>query len=81
MCWFALGCGAWFVSEELVGSGGGGWVREGMGRGGVRVGEVVHEDGGAFRHGCDGVFLDLRVGGEDAFGEALDHCAGEGEVL
>lgn len=49
--------------------------------GGVRVGEVVHEDGGPFRHGCDGVLLDLRVGGEDAFGEALDHCSGEGEVL
>lgn len=56
----------------------GGWVRNG---GFLRVGEVVHEDGGAFRHGCDGVFLDLRVGGQDAFGEALDHCAGEGEVL
>lgn len=60
--------------------------REGEWRGGgkgvaVRVGEVVHEDGGAFRHGCDGVFLDLRVGWEDAFGEALDHCSGKRKVL
>lgn len=65
------------AGNGLDGRDGGGWVRNG----GLRVGEVVHEDGGAFRHGCDGVFLDLRVGGEDAFGEALDHCAGEGEVL
>lgn len=45
------------------------------------MGEVVDEDGGAFAHGEDGVFVEGGVGGEDAFGEALDHGAGEGEVL
>ena len=63
--------------EEKGERGGGGRRRKGY----VRVGEVVHEDGGAFGHGCYGVFLDLGVGWEDAFGEALDHCSGEGEVL
>lgn len=45
------------------------------------MGEVVDEDGGAFAHGEDGVFVQGGVGGEDAFGESLHHCAGEGEVL
>lgn len=38
----------------------------------VRVGQVVDEDGGALGHGQDGVGLDLRVGREDALGQARD---------
>ena len=44
-------------------------------------GEVGDEDRGGFLHGEDGVFGDGGVGGEDAFGEAEDDCAGQGEVL
>ena len=49
--------------------------------GGVLVREIVYEDSGALLHGEDGVLLDLGVWREDAFREALDHCAWEGEIL
>lgn len=45
------------------------------------VGEVGDEDCGGFCEGEDGVALDGGVGGEDAFGEALNYGAGEEEIL
>lgn len=55
-------------------------TKGGRGGDGLRA-EVVDEDGGRLRHGGDGVFLDDGVGREDAFCEALDHGAGQAEVL
>ena len=47
----------------------------------LRLSEIVYEDCSAFAESEDGVFVERGVGGEDAFGETLDHGAGEGEVL
>ena len=47
----------------------------------VRLRQVVDEHRCAFLHREDGVFCDLCVHGKDAFGEAVDHGFGEGEVL
>ncbi len=63
------------VSEEGIGGG----RREGGQL--LRLSEVVYEDCSAFAESEDGVFVERGVGGEDAFGETLDHGAGEGEVL
>ena len=60
--------------------GGGHWWEE-EGTGGVRLSEIIYKDGSAFAESEDGVFVQGGVGGEDAFGETLDHGAGEGEVL
>ena len=62
--------------------GGNWWGKGGGGGGGVlRLSEVVYENCSAFAESEDGVFVERGVGGEDAFGETLDHGAGEGEVL
>lgn len=42
---------------------------------------MIHKDGCPFAHGQYGIFLYLRIWGEDALGEALHHRAGEGEIL
>ena len=49
--------------------------------GNERLSKIVHKHGCALGHGGYGIFLDLRVGREDSFGEALDHGSGEREVL
>ena len=51
------------------------------GRGSVRLSEIIYKNGSAFAKSQYSIFVQGGVRRQDAFGETLDHCAGEGEVL
>ena len=51
------------------------------GRGEIRLSEIIYKNSRAFAKSKYSVFMQGGVRRQDAFGEPLDHGAGEGEVL